>query len=157
MLLAIAAVIISIWELVDKGKRERVIWMRRGTWWWFYHPSPNYAPFGTIPDIYGLIGGIAQCIFSTIQYVCYLRGVDNPIQLCLLPSIFYLCLAGSKMIGKSKTDWDTNYVLEILDHCEWTWVIWATIDILWEKKKLWLGGGNICIMCSFSVVNFSLY
>lgn len=105
MLLALAAVIISIWELVNKGKRERVKWMKRGTWWWFYHPSPHYTPFGTVPDIYGLIGGIVQCIFSIIQYDCYRRGVDNPIKLCILPTIFYLCVAGSKMIGKSKTHW----------------------------------------------------
>ncbi|KAM5549337.1 hypothetical protein ABKV19_000652, partial [Rosa sericea] len=105
MLLAITAVTISIWETVDKGKKENVNWMRRGKRrWWFYHPAPHYTPFGSLTDIYGLIGGVAQCIFSIAQYVCYLRQVDYPIQqLCLLPPIFYFCLALTKAFGKSKT------------------------------------------------------
>ncbi|XP_021833450.1 uncharacterized protein LOC110773251 isoform X6 [Prunus avium] len=41
MLLAIAAVLISIWELIYRGKKERVVLRRWGMLWWFYHPPPG--------------------------------------------------------------------------------------------------------------------
>ncbi|ONI05550.1 hypothetical protein PRUPE_5G012700 [Prunus persica] len=47
MLFAIAAVLISIWELIYRGKKERVVLRRWGMLWWFYHtPPPRHTPFG---------------------------------------------------------------------------------------------------------------
>ncbi|XP_008222599.1 PREDICTED: uncharacterized protein LOC103322463 isoform X1 [Prunus mume] len=97
MLLAIAAVLISIWELTYRGKKERVVLRRWGMLWWFYHPPPRNTLFGTLPDIYGLVAGISQCIFCIVQYVYCLRHVDNPFKASLLPAIFLLCLGGSKL------------------------------------------------------------
>ncbi|BFG30629.1 hypothetical protein CerSpe_169030 [Prunus speciosa] len=98
MLLAIAAVLISIWELIYRGKKERVVLRRWGMFWWFYHPPPpRHTPFGTLPDIYGLVAGISQCICSTVQYVYCLRHADNPFKASLLPAIFLVCLGRSKL------------------------------------------------------------
>ncbi|ONI05537.1 hypothetical protein PRUPE_5G011800 [Prunus persica] len=101
MLLAIAAVFISIGELVYRGKRERVVLRRRGMLWWFYHPPPpRHAPFGTLPDIYGVVAGISQCICSIVQYVYCLRHADSPFKASLLPAIFLICLVGSRLSNK---------------------------------------------------------
>ncbi|KAB2635817.1 hypothetical protein D8674_026351 [Pyrus ussuriensis x Pyrus communis] len=97
LLFAIVAVLISLSELLRKGRKERVKWRRWGMLGWFCHPSPRNELFGTLLDIYGLLGGIWQCIFSTVQYICYSRHVDNPINLCLLPFIFLICLAVAKL------------------------------------------------------------
>ncbi|KAI5327111.1 hypothetical protein L3X38_026507 [Prunus dulcis] len=101
MLLAIAAVFINIGELIYRGKRERVVLRRWGMLWWFYHPPPpRHAPFGTLPDIYGLVAGISQCICSTVQYVYCLRHADSPFKASLLPAIFLICLIGSRLSNK---------------------------------------------------------
>ncbi|XP_016652466.1 PREDICTED: uncharacterized protein LOC103343208 isoform X2 [Prunus mume] len=98
MLLAIAALLISIGELIYRGKKERVVFRSRGMLMWFYHPPiPPYTPFGTLPDIYGLVAGISQCICSIVQYVYCLRHADNPFKASLLPAIFLVCLGGSKL------------------------------------------------------------
>ncbi|CAL2257958.1 unnamed protein product [Prunus armeniaca] len=101
MLLAIAAVFISIGELIYRGKRERVVLRRCGMLWWFYHPPPSrHTPFGTLPDIYGLVAGISQCICSIVQYVYCLRHADSPFKASLLPAIFLMCLGGSRLSNK---------------------------------------------------------
>ncbi|XP_016648413.1 PREDICTED: uncharacterized protein LOC103325585 isoform X2 [Prunus mume] len=69
VLLATAALLISIWELIYNGRKERVVLRRWGRLWWFYYPPPRNALFGTLPDIYGLVGGISQCICSVVQYI----------------------------------------------------------------------------------------
>ncbi|KAI5327122.1 hypothetical protein L3X38_026518 [Prunus dulcis] len=98
MLLAIAAVFISIGELIYRGKRERVEFRSRGMRSWFYHPPiPPYTPFGTLPDIYGVVTGISQCICSIVQYVYCLRHADSPFKASLLPAIFLICLVGARL------------------------------------------------------------
>ncbi|CAL8150001.1 unnamed protein product [Prunus armeniaca] len=97
VLLATAALLISIWELIYNGRKERVVLRRWGRLWWFYYPPPRNALFGTLPDIYGLVGGISQCICSVVQYMYYLRHADNPIKVSILPAIFLMCLGGSKL------------------------------------------------------------
>ncbi|XP_021833448.1 uncharacterized protein LOC110773251 isoform X4 [Prunus avium] len=92
MLLAIAAVLISIWELIYRGKKERVVLRRWGMLWWFYHPPP-------------------------VQYVDCLRHVDNPFKASLLPAIFLLCLGGSKLSNNrmNANTTDNNILRKPLD------------------------------------------
>ncbi|XP_021801762.1 uncharacterized protein LOC110745916 isoform X1 [Prunus avium] len=117
MLLAIAAVLISIWELIYRGKKERVVLRRWGMLWWFYHPPPGNTLFGTLPDIYGLVAGISQCILCIVQYVDCLRHVDNPFKASLLPAIFLLCLGGSKLSNNrmNANTTDNNILRKPLD------------------------------------------
>ncbi|BFG31303.1 hypothetical protein CerSpe_175760 [Prunus speciosa] len=108
MLLAIAAMLLSIGELIYRGKKERVVFRSWGMLGWFYHPSPRlYKPFGTLPDIFGLVAGISQCICSMVQYVYCLRHADNPFKVSLLPAIFLVCLGSSKLIN-SRIDPNTT-------------------------------------------------
>ncbi|ONI05543.1 hypothetical protein PRUPE_5G012300 [Prunus persica] len=101
MLLAIAAVLISIGELIYRGQQENVEFRSRGMRSWFYHPPiPPYTPFGTLPDIFGLVAGISQCICSIVQYVYCLRHADSPLKASLLPAIFLICLVGSRLSNK---------------------------------------------------------
>ncbi|XP_062022562.1 uncharacterized protein LOC133738902 [Rosa rugosa] len=98
VLFAIAAMFVCIWELIHKGINEKVVLKKFGKLWWYYYPDPHEStPFGTLPDIYGLIGGISQCICSITQYVYFSWHADSPIKLSLLPAIFLLCLAGSRL------------------------------------------------------------
>ncbi|KAM5549194.1 hypothetical protein ABKV19_000569 [Rosa sericea] len=97
MVLAILAVIISIWELIHKGIKERVKYRRQlGMFGWFYSRSSNKI-FGSVPDMCGLLGGISQSVYSTVQYVCILRHIENPYKIFLWPIIFLLCLGASRL------------------------------------------------------------
>ncbi|KAL6279208.1 hypothetical protein ACE6H2_016089 [Prunus campanulata] len=119
MLLAIAAVLISIWELIYRGKKERVVLRRWGILWWFYHSPPRrHTPFGTLPDIYGLVAGISQCICSIVQYVYCLQHADNPFKASLLPAIFLVCLGGSKL-SNNRMNADTT-TTDNDDSCEYS-------------------------------------
>lgn len=88
MLLAFASLLTCIWELIHKGKKEKVVIRRFGMLWWL---------FGSLPQFYALVGGIAQCICSTVQYVCFIRHDQNPIKVSLWPAIFLVCLAASRL------------------------------------------------------------
>ncbi|XP_008223688.1 PREDICTED: uncharacterized protein LOC103323471 isoform X2 [Prunus mume] len=115
MLLAIAAVLISIWELTYRGKKERVVLRRWGMLCWFYHPPPHrHMPFGTLPDIFGLVSGILQCICSLVQYVYCLRHDDSPFKVSLLPAIYLICLGGSRLSNKRMNANTTDN----MDSCE---------------------------------------
>ncbi|KAM1200132.1 hypothetical protein ACFX2I_016481 [Malus domestica] len=101
MILAIAALLICIWELVYKGKKEGVVLRRWGKYlWWFYYPHSTQL-FGTLPDFYGLIGSTMQCFCSTVQYVWFSQHADNPIKVSLWPAIFLVCL-GAKRLAEIK-------------------------------------------------------
>ncbi|XP_016652467.1 PREDICTED: uncharacterized protein LOC107881916 [Prunus mume] len=116
MLLAIAALLISIGELIYRGKKERVVFRSRGMLMWFYHPPiPPYTPFGTLPDIYGLVAGISQCICSIVQYVYCLRHADSPFKASLLPAIFLICLVGSRL-SKNRMNANTSSMEETSLH-----------------------------------------
>ncbi|KAK9942194.1 hypothetical protein M0R45_007873 [Rubus argutus] len=97
MMLAIVAVIISIWELIHKGIKEKVKYRRQlGMFGWFYSRSDNRI-FGSVADMCGLLGGISQWVYSTVQYVCILHHVENPYKIYLWPIIFLLCLGASRL------------------------------------------------------------
>ncbi|CAL2279016.1 unnamed protein product [Prunus armeniaca] len=106
VMLAIAAVLTCIWELIYKGKKERVELRRWRTLWWFYYPRPQRRLFGDVLDIFGLLGAISQCICSTVQYVYFIRHHQTSLKASLLPAIFLICLGASRLscIQTDKTD-----------------------------------------------------
>ncbi|XP_068330969.1 putative disease resistance RPP13-like protein 1 [Pyrus communis] len=90
MLLAIAALLTCIWELIYKGRKNNVVWRKRGC----------YMLFGSANEIFGLLGGIAQCVCSIVQYFYYIRRANNPLKLSLLPAIFLICLIAARLSRK---------------------------------------------------------
>lgn len=110
MVLAIAAVLTCILELIHKGKKEGVELKRWGKLCWFYYPPPHDSSlFGAFPDICGLVIALSQCICSTVQYVYLCRHENNPIKLSVLPVIFLICLAGSKLIRNRSYTTDETF------------------------------------------------
>ncbi|XP_037492721.1 putative serine/threonine-protein kinase-like protein CCR3 [Jatropha curcas] len=99
MLISFTVLIISIIDLAYKGRKERVKLMKRGLIPWFYYPYPNSKPFGTFPDITGLVCSIFQYIFATITYALLSRHSDNPIKVSIWPIIFAFCLLYSRLSG----------------------------------------------------------
>nr|XP_008346986.1 uncharacterized protein LOC103409988 isoform X3 [Malus domestica] len=87
MLLAIGALLIFICELIYKGRKNKVVWRKMGC----------CMLFGSVIEIFGLFGGISQCVCSIIQYVYYIRRAENPIKLSLLPAIFLICLIATRL------------------------------------------------------------
>ncbi|KAG8644877.1 putative serine/threonine-protein kinase-like protein CCR3 isoform X1 [Manihot esculenta] len=99
MLISFTVLIISIVDLLLKGRKERVTWMRRGLMPWFYYPYPNSKPFGTFPDIIGLACAFFQCIFAAISYAFLFKHADSSIKLSVWPIIFALGLLFSRISG----------------------------------------------------------
>ncbi|TQD73941.1 hypothetical protein C1H46_040511 [Malus baccata] len=98
MLLAIVGVLICVLEFIYKGIKGRVELRRWGKLWWFYYPPPPcYKPLGTVVEISGLIGGIAQCVTSIIQYVYFSQHLDSPFKVSLYPAILVICLITSRL------------------------------------------------------------
>ncbi|KAB2634965.1 TMV resistance protein N-like [Pyrus ussuriensis x Pyrus communis] len=113
MLLAIAALLTCIWELIYKGRKKDVGWRKRGC----------YMLFGYAIETYGLVGGIAQCVCSIIQYVYYIRRADTPIKMSLLPAIFLICLITARLSRKQmQTIDETNEHIntEWYSSCDYT-------------------------------------
>lgn len=88
MVMSLAAMLLSIIDLADKGRRERVEWMVRDHLPWFYSPQINYKPLGTFSDIVGLVCSIFQWVFATIAYVFLSHHSDNPNKFSVWPIIF---------------------------------------------------------------------
>ncbi|XP_048422845.1 uncharacterized protein LOC125469500 isoform X2 [Pyrus x bretschneideri] len=87
MLLAFASLLTCIWELIYKGMKKNVVWGNRGC----------HMLFGSDIELFALVGGIAQCVCSIIQYIYYVRHADNPIKMSLLPAIFVICLIATRL------------------------------------------------------------
>ncbi|KAB2595314.1 disease resistance RPP13-like protein 1 [Pyrus ussuriensis x Pyrus communis] len=99
MLLAFAALLTCIWELIYKGMKKNVVWGKRGC----------HMLFGSDIELFALVGGIAQCVCSIIQYICYIRRADNPIKMSLLPAIFLICLIATRLSRKRmQTTYETG-------------------------------------------------
>ncbi|OAY39888.1 hypothetical protein MANES_10G131200v8 [Manihot esculenta] len=88
MVMSLVAMLLSIIDLADKGRRERVEWMVRDHLPWFYSPQINYKPLGTFSDIVGLVCSIFQWVFATIAYVFLSHHSDNPNKFSVWPIIF---------------------------------------------------------------------
>ncbi|KAF2319136.1 hypothetical protein GH714_013515 [Hevea brasiliensis] len=101
MLISFTVLIISIIDLIHKGRKERVTWMRSGLIPWFYYPYPNPKPFGTFPDIIGLVCAVFQFIFASISYAFLSRRADNPIKVSVWPIIFAFGLLSSRLSGNA--------------------------------------------------------
>ncbi|KAJ9160333.1 hypothetical protein P3X46_025744 [Hevea brasiliensis] len=101
MLISFSVLIISIIDLVHKGRKERVNWMRRGLIPWFYYPYPNPKPFGTFPDIIGLACAAFQCVFAAISYAFFCLHADIPIKVSVWPIIFAFGLLYSRLSGNT--------------------------------------------------------
>ncbi|XP_021643442.2 uncharacterized protein LOC110637569 [Hevea brasiliensis] len=88
MLMSLATMLFSIIDLARKGRRDRVEWMMRGYLPWFCSPRRNYKHLVTFSDIVGLVCGIFQLVFATINYAFLSQHYDNPIKLSVWPIIF---------------------------------------------------------------------
>ncbi|WCJ19633.1 CRINKLY4 related 3 [Euphorbia peplus] len=99
MLMSFIVFLISVADLVYKGKQKRVCLMRKGLLPWFYYPYPNSKPFGTFPDIIGLVCAFFQWIFASIAFVFLSRNTDNPIKVSTWPIFFAFGLLYTKLSG----------------------------------------------------------
>ncbi|TQD90955.1 hypothetical protein C1H46_023476 [Malus baccata] len=84
LLLAIAAVLTCILELIHNGIKEGV-------------ESTNGMVFGTLPDIFGLGLSLIQCLCSAVQYHFLHRHENNPMKLSPVPLFFFCCLVVLKL------------------------------------------------------------
>ncbi|KAJ9160327.1 hypothetical protein P3X46_025738 [Hevea brasiliensis] len=110
MLISFTVLIISIIDLVQKGRKERVTWMIRGLIPWFYYPYPNPKPFGTFPDIIGLVCAVFQFFFAAISYGFLSQDADNPIKVSVWPVFFAFGLLCSRFSGNTTQRRPTPHV-----------------------------------------------
>ncbi|KAG6737261.1 hypothetical protein POTOM_058775 [Populus tomentosa] len=95
MVLAFVALLLAAVELIHMARKERT--KREG----LLPPFLLHAtrkPVGTIVEYFGLAGAVWQCVYSTVEYTYTRQKKDNPIKMCLLPFIFLLCVAISKLL-----------------------------------------------------------
>ncbi|XP_016648393.1 PREDICTED: uncharacterized protein LOC103326461 isoform X8 [Prunus mume] len=86
LLLAIAAVLTCILELIQNGIKDK-------------DASPNRPAFGTLPDIFGLGLAVIQCVCSAVQYYFLHHRENNPMKLSPVPLFFFACLVVLKLKG----------------------------------------------------------
>ena len=95
MVLAFVALLLAAVELIHMARKERT--KREGLLAPF-HLHATGKPVGTIVEYFGLAGAVWQCVYSTVEYTYTRQKKDNPIKMCLLPFIFLLCVAISKLL-----------------------------------------------------------
>ncbi|EEF28739.1 Nodulation receptor kinase precursor, putative [Ricinus communis] len=120
MLLSFTILIISIFDLVYKGQKGGVTWMKKGWIPWLYYPYQNSKPFGTFPDIVGLLCAIFQSIFASLSYALLCRQVNNPIKVSVFPIIFASGLLYSRLLGFSPQKRSTPHVRRLSRAVEFT-------------------------------------
>ncbi|CAL9017627.1 unnamed protein product [Prunus brigantina] len=86
LLLAIAAVLTCILELIHNGIKDK-------------DASPNIPVFGTLPDIFELGLSVIQCVCSAVQYYFLHHRENNPMKLSPVPLFFFACLVVLKLKG----------------------------------------------------------
>ncbi|CAL2254631.1 unnamed protein product [Prunus armeniaca] len=87
LLLAIAAVLTCILELIHNGIKDK-------------DASPNRPVFGTLPDIFELGLAVIQCVCSAVQYYFLHHRENNPMKLSPVPLFFFACLVVLKLKGE---------------------------------------------------------
>ncbi|KAJ6291029.1 hypothetical protein OIU76_024192 [Salix suchowensis] len=94
MVLAVVAFVLSTAELFQMERMSLLPSFRR--------PSTRTLapgkPVGTIVEYFGWGAAVWQCVYSTVEYAYARQKKDNPIKMTLLPFIFLLCVAISKLI-----------------------------------------------------------
>ncbi|KAJ6961233.1 hypothetical protein NC652_000206 [Populus alba x Populus x berolinensis] len=96
MVLAFVALLLAAVELIHMALKERIIWAGKRPI--LPYTSAATKPVGTIVEYFGLAGAAWQCVYSTVEYTYTRQEKDNPIKMCLLPSIFLLCVVISKLL-----------------------------------------------------------
>ncbi|XP_022717450.1 uncharacterized protein LOC111276011 [Durio zibethinus] len=96
MVVSIVAMFTCIIELFDRGRKAKVAFKRQGLRSWFYHPSSSEKSFYSFIDMFALISGLVQYIFSVVAYCYHRRGRENPIKVSVVSVIFIICMALSK-------------------------------------------------------------
>lgn len=94
MLISFAALLISIGELIYKGRNEKVSWRWKGLLPWLYYPLQTHKPFGSFKDIIGSLCALCQCVFTVINY----SQSDQPIKISVWPVVFAFGLLCSKIL-----------------------------------------------------------
>ncbi|KAL5789561.1 hypothetical protein ACOSQ2_004449 [Xanthoceras sorbifolium] len=102
MITSFAAMLISIIELVFKGREGRVTGRWTGKIPWLYYSGEVNKPFGTFTDIIGFVCAIFQCIFASVTYAFYTHHSDNPIRFSTWPLIFAFGLLCTTFLNKSR-------------------------------------------------------
>ncbi|KAF9660852.1 hypothetical protein SADUNF_Sadunf19G0006800 [Salix dunnii] len=106
MVLAFVALLLATAELIHMARKERMsllpIFHRSSTT--TLAPGKPVGTIGTIVEYFGLVGGVWQCVYSTVEYAYARQKKDNPIKMSLLPLIFLSCVAISKLNEKSYID-----------------------------------------------------
>ncbi|KAG6738232.1 hypothetical protein POTOM_057841 [Populus tomentosa] len=90
MVLAFVALLLAAVKLIHMARKE--ITKRART------TCATRKPVGTVVEYFGLAGAVWQCVYSTVEYTYTRQKKDNPIKMCLLPFIFLLCVAISKLL-----------------------------------------------------------
>ncbi|XP_034915782.1 uncharacterized protein [Populus alba] len=96
MVLAFVALLLAAVELMHMVPKERI--KRAGMRPILPCTSATTKPVGTVVECFGLVGAVWQCVYSTVEYTYTRQEKDNPIKMCLLPSIFLLCVVISKLL-----------------------------------------------------------
>ncbi|KAJ6744526.1 TOLL-INTERLEUKIN-RESISTANCE (TIR) DOMAIN FAMILY PROTEIN [Salix purpurea] len=103
MVLAFVALVLATADLIRMPRKERTsllpISLRQSA----TTLAPG-KPVGTIVEYFGLVGGVWQCFYSTVEYAYARQKRDNPIKMSLLPFIFLSCVLISILIKKSYID-----------------------------------------------------
>lgn len=110
MLISFATLFICTSELVYRGRKARVAWKWRHQIPWLYYAS-GHRPFGSVTDIVGLLCATLQCIFNAVAYVLYCQGINNPIQIAIMPLVFSFCVMCSKF--QRNPDYNPAYSAEV--------------------------------------------
>ncbi|KAJ6854524.1 hypothetical protein NC651_039449 [Populus alba x Populus x berolinensis] len=110
MVLAFVALLLAAVKLIHMARKERtkrVLLAQLESLLALFHPPATYTfatrkradnSVGTIVEYFGLAGAVWQCVYSTVEYTYTRQKKDNPIKMCLLPFIFLLCVAISKLL-----------------------------------------------------------
>lgn len=106
LVLAFLALLASMSEMVYKGKRQKVEFMR----WWFYDPRPPHRALGDVMGFSSVIGAIFQCVVASL-HAYIIRHRENPAKASLYPMIIIVCLMALRLIklrNKTRGNYDSQ-------------------------------------------------